>query len=87
MILGTLSRERDGVRVELTQKMALNYGVNKVRFITPVPCGSRIRVRTTLLGVEDRGDDVYHITYRRTVELEGSARPALVAETVARHYV
>jgi acyl dehydratase len=60
----------------------LNYGCNKVRFITPVPSGSRIRTRLKLLSVEntDRG---VRITSEATVELEGAERPACTAELVA----
>jgi len=61
---------------------SLNYGCNKVRFITPVPSGGRIRARLKLLSVEDTPRGV-RITSEATVELEGSERPACTAELVA----
>ncbi|HEV8027409.1 MAG TPA: MaoC family dehydratase [Stellaceae bacterium] len=61
---------------------SLNYGSNKVRFITPVPSGGRIRARLKLLSAEDTPRGV-RITSEATVELEGSERPACTAELVA----
>jgi acyl dehydratase len=61
---------------------SLNYGCNKVRFITPVPGGGRIRARLKLLSVEDTPRGV-RITSEATVELEGAERPACTAELVA----
>jgi acyl dehydratase len=60
----------------------LNYGCNKVRFITPVPSGGRVRTRLKLLSVEDTPRGV-RITSEATVELEGAERPACTAELVA----
>jgi acyl dehydratase len=62
---------------------ALNYGADKVRFITPVPAGARIRDRITLVGVEDKGGGRLLMTTRHTVEIEGGEKPALVADTLA----
>ena len=59
----------------------LNYGANKVRFPTPVPVGSRIRGHIALQEVT-RGEGMAQAVARMTVELEGSAKPACVAETV-----
>jgi acyl dehydratase len=69
----------DGVR------MAVNYGLNKVRFVTPVPVGSRLRAVTELIDVQDVPDGA-QLTFRTTIEVEGAARPACVAETVSRQY-
>jgi acyl dehydratase len=60
----------------------LNYGCNKVRFVTPVPSGGRIRTRLKLLSVEDTPRGA-RITTEATVELEGAERPACTAELVA----
>lgn len=60
----------------------LNYGCNKVRFPAPVPAGSRVRARLKILKVEDAAKGVL-LTNEVTVELEGSERPACVAEQVA----
>jgi acyl dehydratase len=61
--------------------MAVNYGVNKVRFPQPVTAGSRIRAVATLLSVEDIPAGVQAII-RYTIEIEGQTKPACVAETV-----
>jgi acyl dehydratase len=62
---------------------ALNYGADKVRFITPVRAGARIRDRVTLLAVEDKGGGRLLLTSRHSVEIEGVDKPALVADTLA----
>ncbi|MFJ4031368.1 MaoC family dehydratase [Streptomyces griseoluteus] len=63
--------------------MAVNYGLNRVRFISPVPVGSRIRASVDLVSA-DPVPGGYQIVSRVTVEIEGSGKPACVAETVAR---
>jgi acyl dehydratase len=60
----------------------LNYGCNKVRFTQAVPSGSRIRARVRLADVEDTPRGV-RMTWEATVELEGSPRPACIAELLA----
>lgn len=62
---------------------ALNYGADRVRFITPVKAGGRIRDHITLVGAEDKGGGRILVTTRHTVEIEGEDRPALVADTLA----
>ena len=64
-------------------KAALNYGVDKVRFIQPVKAGARIRDRITLVGAEDKGNGRILMTTRHTVEIQGEEKPALVADTLA----
>ena len=66
-------------------KMGLNYGLNKVRFTAPVPVGSRLRARMTLQAVEDIEGGA-QLTWNVFVEMEGSARPACVAEFLVRLY-
>jgi acyl dehydratase len=66
--------------------MSLNYGLNKVRFPSPVPAGSRLRARVKLLACEPLPDQGMQITTQVTIEREGSDKPACVAETVARRY-
>ena len=66
-------------------KLAINYGLNKVRFPAPVPVGSRVRALTTLVGVEDLGNGAAQSTVSTTVEIEGSGKPACVAESVVRY--
>lgn len=67
-------------------KMGVNYGLNKVRFPSPVPSGSRVRGRMTLKEVEDiEGGE--QITWLVTLEREGGDKPVCVAESIARFYV
>jgi acyl dehydratase len=67
-------------RVKHTSR-GINYGSNKVRFTAPVPAGSRVRLQQTLKAVEDIKGGV-RLTFESTVEIEGSDRPALVAEAL-----
>ena len=69
-------------------KMGVNYGLNRVRFTAPVPAGGRVRGKFKLLGFEPLpGGGGAQLTVQVTVELDGSAKPACVAETVSRRYV
>jgi acyl dehydratase len=65
---------------------SLNYGSNRVRFTAPVPAGSRIRGRVRIADAADAPPGGLRVTYQTTVEVEGAARPACVAETMAVHY-
>lgn len=60
--------------------MGVNYGFDRLRFIAPVPAGSNIRGRFRLLAAEDKGGGRWLLRYEITVEIEGSDKPALVAE-------
>lgn len=66
------------------RKMGINYGLDKVRFLAPVVVGSRVRVRSELLDVVKIADDVVNLTIRNTVELDGSEKPAAVADMITR---
>ena len=66
-------------------KLAVNYGLNKVRFPAPVPVGSRIRGRMTLLEVEDIEGGV-QIVWKVAMEREGGDKPVCVAESIVRCY-
>ncbi|MGH7758810.1 MAG: MaoC family dehydratase [Candidatus Dormibacteria bacterium] len=67
-------------------RMGVNYGLNRVRFPAPLAVGSRVRARAELLEATSFGGGV-QIVVRTTVEVEGQAKPACVAETVSRYYV
>lgn len=67
------------------RKMGVNYGLNRVRFTAPVPAGARIRGRFTLARYEPLEGGV-QTTWQVTVEREGGDKPAMVAETISRHY-
>jgi len=62
---------------------ALNYGLDKVRFLAPVKAGSRVRNRIVLLAAEAKGAGRTLITIQNTIEIEGEAKPALIAESLA----
>lgn len=67
-------------------KMTINYGLNKVRFPSPVRCGSRVRSRHMVLEVSEiKGG--YQARWQVTIEIEGQEKPACVAETLSRFYV
>jgi acyl dehydratase len=66
-------------------RMAINYGLNRVRFIAPVPSGARIRGRFTLAGIEEAGGAI-QATWSATIERDGGDRPVCVAEWLVRYY-
>ena len=68
------------------RKKGVNYGLNRVRFTSPVPTGSRVRARFTLLRFEKIENSGVQVTWNVTIEREGAAKPALVAEWIGRHY-
>ena len=73
-------------------KMGVNYGLNKVRFVTPVRVGSRVRARFTLLGFDALPAVIgtsggAQMCWQATIEIEGESRPACVAESLVRSYV
>jgi acyl dehydratase len=59
-----------------------NYGLDKVRFVTPVKCGDRVRLQLTLTDAERRDNGQYLIRSKATLEIENYKSPALVAETL-----
>ena len=61
---------------------ALNYGLDKVRFLTPVKAGARVRNRVVLLSVESKPQGRTLLTLQSTVEIEGETKPALIAESL-----
>ena len=60
--------------------MGVNYGFDKLRFLAPVPAGSRIRGRFRLLAADDKGQGRWLLKHELTVEIEGGDKPALIAE-------
>jgi acyl dehydratase len=63
----------------------LNYGADRIRYLSPVPAGSRIRGRTTIAEIEDVPPDGLRVNYHMVIEIEGGQRPACVAELIALH--
>ncbi len=68
------------------RRRGLNYGSNKIRFISPVPAGARIRLRQRLVKAEPVEDNGIRVTSQMTMEVEGGERPAMVAETISVVY-
>jgi acyl dehydratase len=64
-------------------RMAVNYGLNRVRFPHPVPAGSRVRNRAVLRSIEKRGFRKVLVTVENTLEVEGADKPAMVADVLA----
>ena len=64
----------------------LNYGANKIRYLTPVPAGSRLRGRVSILEAQDVPPNALRVTYKVTIEIEGGERPACVADVIGQHY-
>ncbi len=85
-LLPMLGANRHGIKINLNGKMAVNYGLNKVRFPAPVRVGKRIRLHTRLIAVEEIGDRAVQTTNLQTIEIEGEEKPACVAETLGRIY-
>jgi acyl dehydratase len=87
LTLSLISRfMKDVIVVRSGIGMAVNYGLNRVRFPAPVRAGSKIRARVTLLGVKEV-PSAYEITFSVTVENEGGGKPCCVAESIVRYYV
>lgn len=78
----------DGFRKSLVRssgfRLGVNYGWNKVRFPAPVPAGARVRAKMETVSVDDVGGGWFQIVQRFTVEVEGSEKPACVADSVGR---
>ena len=66
-------------------KNTLNYGADRIRYLAPVPAGSRLRGHTRIVEAEDIPPDGLRVSYRIAIEIEGGQRPACVAELIALH--
>jgi acyl dehydratase len=67
--------------------MGVNYGFDKLRFLAPVPAGSKVRGRFRLLSAEDKGGGRWLLKHELTVQIEGSEKPALIAEWLGMQIV
>ncbi|GAY18748.1 MaoC family dehydratase [Mycobacterium sp. shizuoka-1] len=74
---------KDNFRLE-NAKMAINYGLNKVRFVAAVPVDSSVRVRSELIGADKVDDTTVNLTVKHTIEIDGVDKPAAVAEMIVR---
>lgn len=68
-------------------KMAVNYGLDSLRFIQPVRVGSRVRLQSTVLDVTEKKPGQWLIKTRSTLEIEGSEKPAFIAEPLSLYFV
>ncbi len=64
----------------------LNYGADRIRYLAPVPSGSRLRGRVSIAEAEEVPPNGLRVSYRLVIEIEGGQRPACVAELIALHY-
>ena len=67
-------------------KNTLNYGADRIRYLAPVPAGSRLRGRISIAEAEEVPPNGLRVNYRVVIEIEGGPRPACVAELIALHY-
>ena len=66
--------------------MAVNYGLNKVRFINPVPAGSKIRSKQVISNVEEKSGNRLQMIVTHTIEIEGQEKPACIAEMITMFF-
>ncbi|BBY58733.1 MaoC family dehydratase [Mycolicibacterium sarraceniae] len=74
---------KDNFRLE-NAKLAVNYGLNKVRFVAAVPVDSRVRVRSALASADKVDDSTVNLTVQHTIEIDGVDKPAAVAQMIVR---
>ena len=86
LTLSLLPRMAAGIWSVRQRSRGVNYGSNKIRFTAPVPAGSRVRLQQTLVSLEVVEGNGHRLTMASTVEIEGSTRPALVAEVLTVIY-
>jgi acyl dehydratase len=86
LTLSLLSYLMSGISVQIAGAvMAINYGSDKVRFLAPVPVGSRIRAVSTLTDISERGTGRYLTSQHVVVEIDGNETPALVADVLTMY--
>ncbi len=86
LTLSLLPRFFQEAFVVVESRMGVNYGLNRVRFMSPVPVGSRLRAHMKLLSSEPLDGEGVQMVWEVTIELEGASKPACVAESVVRRY-
>jgi acyl dehydratase len=83
MSVAMISRMLEEMFIVKSVKMGLNYGLNKVRFPSPVPVNSELRMHTSVKDIEDINNNGIKITFSCTIEIKGQEKPACVAEFLA----
>jgi acyl dehydratase len=86
LTLSMLPRFFDSALAIAESGMAVNYGLNKVRFMAPVPVGSRLRARMTLVSSDPVDNNGMQLVWDVVVEREGATKPVCVAQSVVRRY-
>jgi acyl dehydratase len=76
----------EAMEIKQGVRMGVNYGLNHVRFVSPVRAGSNIRARIILVSMKDVSPNAVEAVFNATIEIEGSDKPCCVAEWVARYY-
>lgn len=76
----------EALQISQGVRLGVNYGLNRVRFVSPVRAGSNIRARIALQSIKDVAPDAVEVIFNATVEIEGSNKPCCVAEWIARYY-
>jgi acyl dehydratase len=77
---------QQAIRLQTPPRMAVNYGLNRVRFVSPVHSGALVRARIVLLTLKDIVPDAVEAVYAVTMECKGSEKPCCVAESIVRYY-
>ena len=86
LTLSLIPRFRESSLAVTEARMGVNYGLNKVRFVSPVPVNSRLRAHLKLLSAEPIDNGGVQQSWEVTIEREGAAKPACVAEALVRQY-
>ena len=76
---------KDSLEIQSGVRMGINYGLNRVRFPSAVPAGSKIRSRLTLQALRE-GPNAMEVTWAATLDVEGTKKPCCVAEWIVRYY-
>src|SRR5262249_320412 len=76
----------EAIQIKQGVRLGVNYGLNRVRFVSPVRAGSKIRARIVLQSIKDVAPNAVEVIFHATVDVEGSEKPCCVAEWVARYY-
>ncbi len=76
----------EALEIKQGLRLAVNYGLNRVRFVSPVRAGSNIRARMALQSLKDVPPNGMEVVFNATVEVEGGDKPSCVAEWVVRYY-
>jgi acyl dehydratase len=87
LTLSLLSRLHASMPRPHNARMGVNYGFDKVRFVTPVRSGSRIRAVTTIAAIEEKRPGQFQQRLEVTVEIEGADKPALIAAWLTQLFV